>query len=202
MPESPRTDWRLDPLVRLEKRLYPLQARLLLQLVRDPPGDAALAGDLRQTADALRDVQARYFDAADVRLPVDVLGGCLALARAFEGRAAELEAEGPLARDYASWCCDVFPKAIETLMDGLRGAFLAAVLARQEDARQQAADAAREVHAISRQIHFISINATIEAARVGEMGRGFAVIGDQIQTLSRETTVALDRLKETVQMRR
>ncbi len=68
------------------------------------------------------------------------------------------------------------------------------MLGRQVRARELSAIAAREVTSISRQIYFISINASVEAARAGEAGRGFAVIGEQIRTLSQDASAALRRL--------
>ena len=52
-----------------------------------------------------------------------------------------------------------------------------------------------EIDQISRKIKFIAINATVEAARVGDTGRAFAVIASEIKTLSEQTQEAVDRIR-------
>ncbi|MGR3539820.1 MAG: methyl-accepting chemotaxis protein [Hasllibacter sp.] len=67
------------------------------------------------------------------------------------------------------------------------------------DARSRARRTQRGLHEvgrIGRQIHMISVNASIEAARAGPAGRGFAVIGDEIRDLAAESAKVLRRLQE------
>ena len=55
-----------------------------------------------------------------------------------------------------------------------------------------------QITAISREVNMLAINARIEAARAGDAGRGFVVVADAINALSRQTTVAAGSIAETV----
>lgn len=49
---------------------------------------------------------------------------------------------------------------------------------------------------IAKKINFIAVNASVEAARVGDVGRGFAVIATEIRELSLQAAGAVAKLKE------
>lgn len=55
-----------------------------------------------------------------------------------------------------------------------------------------------QITEISRAVNILAINARIEAARAGDAGRGFVVVADAINGLSRQTSVAADAIGQTV----
>lgn len=54
------------------------------------------------------------------------------------------------------------------------------------------------VETIAQQTNLLSLNAAIEAARAGDMGRQFAVVADEIRKLSMNAQIAASEIKETI----
>ncbi len=55
------------------------------------------------------------------------------------------------------------------------------------------------IESISRQTNILSLNANVEASRVGEAGRGFAVVASEIGNLSHQTEEALHETADLIE---
>lgn len=58
---------------------------------------------------------------------------------------------------------------------------------------------AETINDIADQTGLLSLNASIEAARVGEQGKGFAVVAEEIRRLSVQSVEAVDQIRKTVE---
>ncbi|MGJ8546239.1 MAG: methyl-accepting chemotaxis protein [Sulfitobacter sp.] len=200
-------DWTKDPLVIIENAVIPViwqmgqvTARLALgETLR--PGDFQIfdsAADMfAERGPALLERAGAPLDKAERAQAAEAAAQIRETARSIEELvglpdpfSAAMQLQLRLGQQLGQCINDTF--------DVFRRRFLSYVLSRQTAHEVQAKEAISGLDQISKQIFFISINASVEAARVGDAGKGFLQISTDIRALSHSAQTATRNLSDLV----
>jgi methyl-accepting chemotaxis protein len=141
------------------------------------------AGTLTRTAETTQSLSSRVADASE-----EASGNMQSVAAATEELSTSVDEIG------------------RRVGDSNRIAEAAVLQAQQTDERigklsraaQQIGEVVKLITAIAEQTNLLALNATIEAARAGEAGRGFAVVASEVKSLASQTAKATDEISSHI----
>ncbi|MBQ4823668.1 MULTISPECIES: methyl-accepting chemotaxis protein [unclassified Leisingera] len=96
--------------------------------------------------------------------------------------------------DLAGLCLYRLEPAVSGFLSQMVQTLCDAQKMREEEREQNMRTTIANAEGVGRNIKFISFNASIEAARIGDMGKGFAVIATEIRELSGKTQTLLEEI--------
>jgi hypothetical protein len=101
--------------------------------------------------------------------------------------------------DLYDLCCNRVAKGINELSSSMSGFFLELSEKEKAEELDRTNKIALEIGKIGRVINMVATNASIEAARVGDAGKGFTVIADEVKTLSTRVSALSVSLTDRLQ---
>lgn len=199
--------WKSDPLVKVQDTVWPVMwmgGRVVLnhQLGRDQQPD--WQSRFNEAAEMLSTTGIGLMKDYGVTITSeDQQIFSLAADRVLECRnALELSLSKPAtpqsADEFLNLIQTKMQPAVSAAIDRYRMVFINLVVARQSAHTEQTNSAISGLDQISKQIFFISINASVEAARAGDAGRGFLQISTDIRALSQSAQDATRSLSNLV----
>ncbi|WP_299504833.1 methyl-accepting chemotaxis protein [uncultured Roseobacter sp.] len=148
---------------------------------------------LKEGYDAARGVRACFLAAHDLQIPeslgemldevVAALEEIVSMTERCTVAEGEIKGFRPLDNMY-DLCCTRVAKGVNAFSDALRTFFLELSEKGKADALDRTSTIATEIGKIGRVINMVATNASIEAARAGDAGKGFTVIADEVKVLS------------------
>ncbi len=93
---------------------------------------------------------------------------------------------------FSAHCLYVLEPTVTQFLTELTQNLLDTQKKKNKEREREMLEAISNAESVGRNIQLIAFNASIEAARIGDMGKGFAVIATEIRELSGKTQVLLD----------
>jgi methyl-accepting chemotaxis protein len=143
----------------------------------------AAAGTLTRTAETTQSLSGQAAGASE-----EACSSMQSVAAATEELSASVDEIGRQARDSNRIADGAVKQAQQT----------DARIGKLSRAAQEIGDVVKLITAIAEQTNLLALNATIEAARAGEAGRGFAVVASEVKSLASQTAKATDEISSHI----
>ncbi|MEM1073425.1 MAG: methyl-accepting chemotaxis protein [Pseudomonadota bacterium] len=159
----------------------------------EPGGFTAARASLQRAHASLENMAQTHFAAHELDVPDDVmqllrtvgsdLGELLRIVQRCTVSADGVRGLQPAGNMY-ELCFGRVAQGLSRVNKALDAYFLDRIEADKTDAFEKTSAIAGEIGKIGRIINMVATNASIEAARAGDAGKGFTVIADEVKTLS------------------
>jgi hypothetical protein len=160
-----------------------------------PPDEFMQAvGDVERATSSLREIETRHLKPLAIQFPEELTAVLKRVTKDLGelmrilDRCRNSEEDGirgfQAGHDFYDLCCTRVAKGLNELGSGIAGHFLELKEKEKSEDLEKTNKIALEIGKIGRVINMVATNASIEAARVGDAGKGFTVIADEVKTLS------------------
>lgn len=174
--------------------VFQMQTEMEAADVISPEEFMAAVADVNQAHVSLGEIETRHLATHHLSLPetlsamVKKVGADLAELMRILDRCNNTAGEGIQGfrpgPDFYDLCCTRVAKGLNELSRAIARFFLELSEREKAEDQEKTNKIALEIGKIGRVINMVATNASIEAARVGDAGKGFTVIADEVKTLS------------------